>query len=55
MHRFFLPSQTGLSLRKNLYFFLPGGAANTLTNVALDPVAKIPAYKVCGVRVEKAG
>lgn len=27
---------------------------NILTNTALDPVAKIPEYKVCAVRVEKA-
>jgi formate dehydrogenase major subunit/formate dehydrogenase alpha subunit len=26
---------------------------NRLTNDALDPVAKIPEYKVCAVRVEK--
>jgi hypothetical protein len=25
-----------------------------LTNAALDPVAKIPEFKVCAVRVEKA-
>ncbi len=30
------------------------GAANVLTNAALDPVSKIPEYKVCAVRVEKA-
>jgi len=29
-------------------------AANLLTNDALDPVAKIPEFKVCAVRVEKA-
>jgi formate dehydrogenase alpha subunit len=29
-------------------------AANILTNDALDPVAKIPEYKVCAVKVEKA-
>jgi formate dehydrogenase major subunit len=29
-------------------------AANLLTNEALDPEAKIPEYKFCGVRVEKA-
>jgi predicted molibdopterin-dependent oxidoreductase YjgC len=29
-------------------------AANMLTNAALDPTAKIPEYKVCAVRVEKA-
>jgi formate dehydrogenase major subunit/formate dehydrogenase alpha subunit len=28
-------------------------AANKLTNSALDPVAKIPEYKVCAVRMEK--
>jgi predicted molibdopterin-dependent oxidoreductase YjgC len=28
-------------------------AANILTNDALDPVAKIPEYKVCAVKVEK--
>lgn len=29
-------------------------AVNRLTNAALDPVAKIPEYKVCAVKVEKA-
>jgi predicted molibdopterin-dependent oxidoreductase YjgC len=29
-------------------------AANELTNTALDPVAKIPEFKVCAVRVERA-
>ncbi len=29
-------------------------AANKLTNTALDPVAKIPEYKVCAVKIEKA-
>jgi predicted molibdopterin-dependent oxidoreductase YjgC len=29
------------------------GAANELTNPALDPVAKIPEYKVCAVRIEQ--
>jgi predicted molibdopterin-dependent oxidoreductase YjgC len=28
--------------------------ANILTNPAHDPIAKIPEYKVCAVRVEKA-
>jgi formate dehydrogenase major subunit len=28
-------------------------AANKLTNNALDPVAKIPEFKACAVRVEK--
>ena len=30
-------------------------AANRLTNSALDPIAKIPEYKVCAVRVEAVG
>ena len=30
------------------------GAANRLTNNALDPIAFIPEYKVCAVRVQKA-
>ncbi len=29
--------------------------ANILTNPALDPVSKIPEFKVCAVRVEKSG
>ena len=29
-------------------------SANKLTIRALDPVAKIPEYKVCAVKVEKA-
>ncbi|MDD1715024.1 MAG: hypothetical protein LUQ61_07185, partial [Methanoregulaceae archaeon] len=28
-------------------------AANILTNNALDPIAKIPEYKACAVRIEK--
>ncbi len=35
-------------------FHFPTASANVLTNDALDPVAKIPEYKVCAVRVEKA-
>ena len=35
-------------------FHFGEAAANVLTNPALDPVAKIPEYKVCAVRVEKA-
>ncbi len=34
-------------------FHFAEAAANALTNAALDPVAKIPEYKVCAVRVEK--
>lgn len=32
-------------------FHFPEGSANLLTNDALDPVAKIPEYKVCAVRL----
>jgi predicted molibdopterin-dependent oxidoreductase YjgC len=35
-------------------FHFGEAAANVLTNPVLDPVAKIPEYKVCAVRVEKA-
>ena len=34
-------------------FHFAESAANVLTNAALDPVAKIPEFKVCAVRVEK--
>ena len=36
------------------HFHFPEGNANFLTIAALDPVAKIPEYKVCAVRVEPA-
>jgi predicted molibdopterin-dependent oxidoreductase YjgC len=35
-------------------FHFAEAAANVLTNNALDPVAKIPEYKVCAVRLEAA-
>jgi anaerobic selenocysteine-containing dehydrogenase len=35
-------------------FHFPASSANELTLAALDPVAKIPEYKVCAVRLEKA-
>jgi formate dehydrogenase alpha subunit len=35
-------------------FHYAEAAANVLTNPAIDPVAKIPEYKVCAVRVEAA-
>jgi formate dehydrogenase alpha subunit len=35
-------------------FHFAEAAANVLTSDALDPVAKIPEYKVCAVRIEKA-
>jgi len=34
-------------------FHFAEAAANMLTNAALDPIAKIPEYKVAAVRVEK--
>jgi predicted molibdopterin-dependent oxidoreductase YjgC len=36
-----------------LPFHFADAAANLLTNSALDPVAKIPEFKVCAVRIEK--
>ena len=33
-------------------FHFPNSSANELTIAALDPIAKIPEYKVCAVRVE---
>ncbi len=35
-------------------FHFAEAAANTLTIAALDPVCKIPEFKVCAVRIEKA-
>lgn len=35
-------------------FHFHEAAVNLLTNPALDPIGKIPEYKVCAVRVEKA-
>ena len=35
-------------------FHFPEASANELTIAALDPVAKIPEYKICAVRVELA-
>ena len=34
-------------------FHFPEASANELTLAALDPVAKIPEYKVCAVKVER--
>ncbi|MDO8567439.1 MAG: molybdopterin dinucleotide binding domain-containing protein, partial [Dehalococcoidales bacterium] len=36
-------------------FHFAESPTNQLTNPALDPVSKIPEFKVCAVRVEKAG
>jgi len=35
-------------------FHFKEGAANVLTNNALDPVAKIPEYKVCAAKIRRA-
>ncbi len=37
-----------------LPFHFAEASANKLTNAALDPVSKIPEYKVCAVQMEKA-
>ena len=34
-------------------FHFPEANANELTLAALDPVSKIPEYKICAVRVER--
>ena len=36
-------------------FHFAEAAANALTHAALDPIAKIPEYKVCAVKVEPVG
>jgi len=36
-------------------FHYAEAAANVLTNPALDPVAKIPEFKVCAVKIQKGG
>ena len=45
-------SQLGVA---SMDFHFAESPANVLTNPALDPVAKIPEFKVCAVRVEKNG
>nr|MCR4600633.1 formate dehydrogenase subunit alpha [Clostridia bacterium] len=35
-------------------FHFPDGNANELTNASLDPFCRIPEYKVCAIKVEKA-
>jgi len=35
-------------------FHFAENAANNLTNPALDPVSKIPEFKVCAIKIEKA-
>ena len=36
-------------------FHFPEASANELTIAALDPVSKIPSYKVCAVKLELIG
>ena len=38
-----------------LPFHYAMAAANRLTNAALDPISGIPEYKVCAVKLTKAG
>jgi assimilatory nitrate reductase catalytic subunit len=35
------------------FHFAAEGRANLLTNPALDPVSRMPEFKVCAVRIEK--
>ena len=35
-------------------FHFAEAAANKLTNAALDPISKIPEYKVCAIKLSKA-
>jgi assimilatory nitrate reductase catalytic subunit len=35
------------------FHFNGTGRANLLTNTALDPVSRMPEFKVCAVRIEK--
>jgi predicted molibdopterin-dependent oxidoreductase YjgC len=35
-------------------FHYAESAANVLTNTAVDPIGKIPEYKVCAVKLKKA-
>jgi assimilatory nitrate reductase catalytic subunit len=54
-----LPAQVVLTIRPDTVFIpyhWPGNkAANQLTQRALDPVSKIPEYKVSAVRIERVG
>jgi assimilatory nitrate reductase catalytic subunit len=52
------PAQVTAAIRPDTVFMpfhWPGeGRANTLTNPALDPTSRMPEFKVCAVRVERA-
>jgi formate dehydrogenase alpha subunit len=46
-------SEKGVAGAVFIPFHFAESAVNLLTNAALDPVAQIPEYKVCAVRIEK--
>jgi assimilatory nitrate reductase catalytic subunit len=52
-----LVAQLTSSIRMDTLFvpfhFNGTGRANLLTNPALDPVSRMPEFKVCAVRIEK--
>jgi assimilatory nitrate reductase catalytic subunit len=54
-----LPAKVVATIRPDTvfipYHWAGDKAANQLTNRALDPVSKIPEYKVSAVRVERVG
>lgn len=47
---------TGKSPQGTIFmnFHFAEAAVNLLTNAALDPIGKIPEYKVCAVKLEAA-
>jgi formate dehydrogenase alpha subunit len=47
-------SETAVSGTVFIPFHYAGAAANKLTNAELDPVSKIPEYKVCAVKISNA-
>ena len=52
------PGQNQQAGKTRSCFFVPfhfsENPANALTNSAFDPIAKIPEFKVCAVKIEKA-
>ncbi|MCD1295307.1 formate dehydrogenase subunit alpha [Methanocella sp. CWC-04] len=51
-----VPAKVTAEIKKNVMFMpfhFAECAANVLTNNALDPIAKIPEFKACAVRIEK--
>jgi formate dehydrogenase major subunit/formate dehydrogenase alpha subunit len=47
-------SSTAVSGTVFIPFHFAKAAANRLTNAVLDPVSKIPEFKVCAVKLSKA-